>query len=217
MDIKIPMTIINLLIALASAIVGGIVGHRMTISLQRARTKSLENAFYTEFDIIYQDFKDYLNTSIDEYKNPLRDEYTEPALYDIDLIESITIELAATEKIVTANQRRFISWLKLAIKTLKDNEAQRRIHIENWLQNGHSMDTIERQKITRKIKHLTAERLFAILQLLFGIEKFIKQKSRFTGIKNENHIDYAKSVCHQCNIDFEELFWKEIINKITGK
>lgn len=49
------------------------------------------------------------------------------------------------------------------------------------------------------------------------IEKFTRQKSRFTGIKSENHIDYAKSVCYQCNIDFEEDFWKEVIKKTTGK
>ena len=46
----------NLLIGLLGALVGVFLGHRLTISLYRNRTNSLEKAFYNEFEIIRVNF-----------------------------------------------------------------------------------------------------------------------------------------------------------------
>jgi hypothetical protein len=217
LDAKYKMTTENLLIAVVAAIIGVFVGHRMTISMSHERTKSLKKAFYTEFEIILDDFKNHIVQAIDEYKNPLRNEYESPQKIDMCLIESIMVELASTEKIVSPPQRRFIAWLKTTFQTLTTQEAVRDIYIMDWLKNSELMDKHKKMEIGKNIQLAMPQMLFAMMQVIYGTEKLTTEKENFTLNNDDEYISYAKTVCHSCNIDFEEEFWKDIIKQVTGK
>jgi hypothetical protein len=77
----------NLLSGVLGSLIGVFFGHRLTITLYRERAKSIERAFYNEFEIIRNDFINWFPRLAEEYDSPLRDNYSGPAPLDLKLIE----------------------------------------------------------------------------------------------------------------------------------
>lgn len=115
----------SLLSGILGALIGVLLGHRLAVALYKQRAKYIEKAFYNEFEIIRDDFIHWFSRLAEEYRKPLRGDYSRPGSPDSKLVESLVVELAGTDKIISPDQRMLLSRLGRMIDNVKINEQMR--------------------------------------------------------------------------------------------
>ena len=204
----------NLLIGLLGALVGVFLGHRLTISLYRNRTNSLEKAFYNEFEIIRDDFKDWFPALIEEYDAPLRDQYTGPTPLDLRLVESLTVELAGTDKIISTDQRMLLSRLERMICNIRKNDSNRSIRLKKWIENSQNMEKLEQYHIKNELEFITAQLIIDVSQGIYFLEKLVNERKEFAiGDVNSINIFLERSF-ETCKLEFDNDKWNSIIKRL---
>jgi hypothetical protein len=204
----------NLLIGILGALVGVFFGHRLTISMYRDRSNALEKAFYNEFEIIRDDFKDWFPALVDEYDTPLRNQYFGITPLDLRLVESLVVELAGTEKIISPDLRMLLSRLERMIGNIRVNDSNRNIKIKKWFENSQNMEKIERHDIKKEIEYITAQLLIDASQGLYFLEKVVNERNKFS-IGDSGSINlFLERSFEVCNLEFNSDKWNTVIKRL---
>ena len=204
----------NLLIGLLGALVGVFLGHRLTISLYRDRTNSLEKAFYNEFEIVRDDFKYWFPILIEEYDAPLRDQYYGPTPLDLRLVESLVVELAGTDKIISPDQRMLLSRLERMICKIRKDGKNRSIIIKKWIENSQNMNKQEKLHIKNKLEFITAQLIIDVSEGIYFLEKLVNERNKFAIGDVESINVYLERSFEYCNLSFDNDKWGNIIQRL---
>src|SRR5690606_36487331 len=85
------------------------IGHRLTVSLYEIRIKSLEYAFYEEWDLIADQLTPILRILVEEYRYPIVEKTIAFNDTCLEYMDAMAIELISQADVITSNHRKFIS------------------------------------------------------------------------------------------------------------
>lgn len=192
-------------------IVGGVaglsgvwLGHWLTLWHQHQKGQALEQAMYSEVEIMTSDLTDWLGSLIDEMKRPVRTSYSGIGKFDADLLMALIVELVSVKKTVTVEQRKFI------------------IRMMNKLDGIYADDVHRTQETNQREKEnppdapfnvptrLTAHLLVDVAESIFFLTKFLADKRSFTTQQTAEFAEMAEIACRQAKLDFEPAFWERV-------
>ncbi|WP_049630663.1 hypothetical protein [Cellvibrio sp. pealriver] len=205
----------NLLIGILGALIGVFFGHRLTLTLYRERGKSLERAYYNEFEIMLNDFKSWFPTLVGEYDEPLREAYSGRPSLDLKLIQGLVLELVSTDKVINSDQRKLLANLERVIENIRRNDVERDIYIKQWLKDGEAFDKIERRRISQKLSFITANLLLDVSQSIYYLNKLIFERSKFSFGKDVSVISFFCHSCEVCKMDFVDDKWSNLTRRLN--
>jgi hypothetical protein len=204
----------SLLIGILVALVSVLISHRLTVTLDRKRSRSLEKTFYKEFNIIRDGFIHWFPTLVGEYYEPIRDNYSGLPPLDLKLLESLVVELADTDKIINPDQRKLLSRMERMIENLKKNDGNRVLYINRWLENGKEVNVSEKVEISSSISFITAKLLIDVAQGIYFLDKAMTEQKKFTINVDATILTYFEHSCAVCNMEFSSEKWNSIINRL---
>jgi hypothetical protein len=204
----------SLLSGTLGALIGVLLGHRLAIALYKQRAKYIEKAFYNEFEIIRDDFIHWFPRLAEEYREPLRGNYSGPGPLDLKLIESLVVELAGTDKIISPDQRMLLSRLDRMIDNIKRNDQTRDSQIKNWIEHGEATDKSGRIKIENAISFRTGQLLVDAAQGIYFLSRVVAERHKFTIGEHGSIFFFFEYACGVCEMEFKENEWSVIIKRL---
>ncbi|WP_006787577.1 hypothetical protein [Thiorhodospira sibirica] len=204
----------SLLSGILGALIGVLLGHRLAIALYKQRAKYIEKAFYNEFEIIRDDFIHWFPRLAEEYREPLKDEYSGPGTLDLKLVESLVVELAGTDKIISPDQRMLLSRLDRMIDNIKRKDQVRDAQIKKWIEHGEAIEKSERIKVRNEITFRTGELLVDTAQGIYFLSKLVEERDKFTIVRNGSILSFFEYSCRVCDMEFNENDWSFIIERL---
>lgn len=204
----------SLLSGILGALIGVLLGHRLAVALYKQRAKYIEKAFYNEFEIIRDDFIQWFPRLSEEYRESLRDNYSGPGPLDLKLIESLVVELAGTDKIISPDQRMLLSRLDQMIGNIKKNDRMRDSQIKKWIEHGATIDKRERIETGSAIGFITGQLLVDAAQGIYFLSKVVEERHKFTIGEHGSTLFFFEYACKVCEMEFKENEWSVIIERL---
>ncbi|MGO1298545.1 MAG: hypothetical protein ACTMIA_14745 [Vibrio sp.] len=189
----------SLLIGLMGAIVGVLFGHYMTVKLANRKASLQEQAFYFEFEIWLNKYKNDFTHKLDDFNEPIKCRYvTSVPVIDMSLVNALAVELAGTGKVIHNEVRTLMLHTSKLADNLVDTAARREKFNDVGNQN------------TRAYLDLTKQMLIDEVQLIFYLYKLVEDRSnfRFGGYK---YLEMAEGACKVANISFDPELWEDIM------
>jgi len=106
------------IISAIATLFGVALGYKLSILPERRRIKKCKSSYYSEIEIIQDDFGKWLEVLLDEFKKPKRRTCSKPPTIDFEHIHKLEIALVGE---LSIEQRKFIKWLKGCIDCVEQN------------------------------------------------------------------------------------------------
>lgn len=200
--------LIALVGAVFSALCGGYVGHKLTVTLFNERSNLQKQAFWEEFNLIKENYSSHISSLIDDYQNPLKNSYSGIPNTDMSIIDSLSVELCSSTELLNIEQRKLIIGLKAVLPKIQETSRKRSAVIQDWFQNENKADALH------PIQFYTAQLLLDVIQVTFYTCKLAEEKQNFT-FGDYSVEDHAEVACRICEIEFKKDFWAKIESRLA--
>lgn len=207
--------ILNITYAFGGALFGSWMGHKFTIKQLELRTKKQRSSLYDELQIINEDYIGWLKILVNEFNDPLRNCYIGAPIINTKLLNNLIVELSSTDEMLSKDQRRLIARLGDKNRVIEVKDNKRDVFINDFLTKSHELEEHERWEIIQNIEFWTAQLLREATDIIFYTSKLDEERNNFIFGKYEV-IEQIRVVCKYCELDFDDDFWKKVIQKIPA-
>ncbi|UTT86973.1 hypothetical protein LZI70_16265 [Vibrio pelagius] len=190
---------IAIISALLGAVVGGGVGHSMTVRLFNERANLHEKALYSEFEIILEKYVKDLPVKLSDFSDPIKESYvTSVPILDMSIVDAISVELTGTNKVLNKEVRKLVAHTRQFSVCLVDLAVERE-KVNNFSEQD-----------TKKFIAITKQMIVIEIQMIFYMHKLITERENFH-FGDYSNIEMAKVASELGSIPFSQYSWNTIL------
>ncbi|MFA0169043.1 hypothetical protein AB4424_03285 [Vibrio splendidus] len=190
---------IAIISALLGAVVGGGVGHSMTVRLFNERANLHEKALYSEFEIILEKYVKDLTVKLSDFSDPIKESYvTNVPILDMSIVDAISIELTGSNKVLNKEVRKLVAHTRQFSVCLAEL-AEEREKINNFSEQD-----------TQKFIAITKQMIVIEIQMIFYMHKLVTERENFH-FGDYSYIEMAKVASELGGIPFSQYSWNTIL------